>query len=193
MSYSGVIVFGDSLVDAGNALGLAEWYDGLPFAEPVDAAPTADKGYYAGRFTNGFTFADLIANKYLSVPTQSIFPYAYKDPYVGVRIAPFKSDPTGNNLNFAYGGSQIRQGGEAVPDLDGQTDAFRDAVDGHADPNALYVVTIGGNDVRSLVPSSSSPTAQSDAYATLQQAADKLLHELGQLVDIGVHNILITG
>ena len=31
MAYSGVFVFGDSLVDAGNALKLAQWYDGLPF------------------------------------------------------------------------------------------------------------------------------------------------------------------
>ena len=33
MAYSGVFVFGDSLVDAGNALKLAQWYDGLPFAD----------------------------------------------------------------------------------------------------------------------------------------------------------------
>ena len=69
MPYSGVIVFGDSLVDAGNALKLANWYDGLPFTDEVDAAPTADKGYHAGRFTDGFTFADLISNKYLGVVT----------------------------------------------------------------------------------------------------------------------------
>ena len=49
MGYSGVIVFGDSLVDAGNALGLANWYDDLPFTDPVDAAPTSDKGYYSGQ------------------------------------------------------------------------------------------------------------------------------------------------
>src|SRR5687767_10575360 len=112
MPYSGVIVFGDSLVDAGNALKLAEWYDSLPFADDVDAAPIADKGYYAGRFTNGFTFADLISNKFLGVATKPVFPYGYEDPYLGVRIAPFRSDPSGDNLNFAYGGGQMRQGDE---------------------------------------------------------------------------------
>ena len=106
MGYSGVIVFGDSLVDAGNALGLANWYDDLPFTDPVDAAPTSDKGYYSGRFTNGFTFADLLSNKYLGIPTKPIFPYGYEDPYIGVRISPFASDPSGHNLNFAYGGAQ---------------------------------------------------------------------------------------
>ena len=33
MPYSGVFVFGDSLVDAGNALKLAKWYGTLTFSE----------------------------------------------------------------------------------------------------------------------------------------------------------------
>ena len=37
---AGVYVFGDSLVDAGNALELAEWYDGLPLQELPEGAPT---------------------------------------------------------------------------------------------------------------------------------------------------------
>jgi hypothetical protein len=129
MGYSGVVTFGDSLVDAGNALGLANWYDDLPFTDDVDAAPVASKGYYSGRFTNGFTFADLISNKYIGIATKPVFPYGYDDPYLGIPIAPFASDPSGRNLNFAYGGAQIRRGSEQVPDLDGQTDAWRDAVE----------------------------------------------------------------
>ena len=101
--------------------------------------------------------------------------------------------PDGNNLNFAYGGSQIRNGDEAVPDLDGQTDAFRDAVDGDADPNALYCVTLGGNDVRSLVPSGGTPATQAQARSALDKCADQLTHELGQLIDMGVEHLLITG
>ena len=80
-----------------------------------------------------------------------------------------------------------------VPDLDGQTDAFKDAVDNHADPNALYVLTMGGNDVRSLAPSASNPVAVDQAHATLDAAADKMLHELQQIASIGVKNMLITG
>ena len=33
MPYTGVYVFGDSLVDAGNALKLAEWYGDLTFSD----------------------------------------------------------------------------------------------------------------------------------------------------------------
>ena len=152
MGYSGVIVFGDSLVDSGNALKLADWYDGLPFTEPVDAAPTPEKGYHAGRFTNGFNVADLISNKYLGIATKPVFPFGYEDPFIGLPIAPFASDPSGHNLNFAYGGAQMRRGAEEVPDIDGQTDAWRDAVDGDADPNALHMFSFGANDVHDLVP-----------------------------------------
>src|SRR5215208_5045826 len=193
MAYSGVYVFGDSLVDAGNALKLAEWYGGLPFSDLPEGAPTTDLGYFQGRFTNGYSFADLIANKAIGTVTRPIFPYAYEDPWIGIRIAPFESDPSGHNLNFAYGGAQIRQGDEVVPDLDGQTDAFKDAVDNHADPNALYVFTMGGNDVRNLAKAGSDPVPLADGHAALDKAAEKMLHEIEQLVDIGAQNILITG
>ena len=186
-------VFGDSLVDAGNALKLAKFYGTLTFSDLPEGAPSAALGYFDGRFTNGYTFADLISNKTIGLVTKPVFPFGYDDPWIGIPIDPFAGDPSGNNLNFAYGGSQIRQGDEVVPDLDGQTDAFKDAVDNHADPNALYMVTIGGNDVRSLAPAGSNPASVADAHAALDAAADKLLHELGQLVDIGVHNLLIVG
>lgn len=193
MAYTGVYVFGDSLVDAGNALKLAEWYGDLTFSDLPDGAPTAEEGYFNGRFSNGYTFADLVANKAIGQVSQPVFPYGYEDPWLGVEIAPWASDPTGKSLNFAYGGSHIRSGDEAVPDLDGQTDAFRDAVDGNADPNALYIFTFGGNDVRDLAPTGSDPVPQAQAYAELQRCADQLLHELTQLVEMGAKNIAIVG
>src|SRR6185369_16180333 len=193
MAYSGVYVFGDSLVDAGNALKLADWYDGLPFTDLPEGAPTAADGYFQGRFTNGYTFADLISNKSIGLVTKPVFPYGFDDPVFGLTIDPFASDPSGNNLNFAYGGAQIRQGEEVVPDFDGQTDAFKDAIDGHAPSGALYLVTMGGNDIRSLAPVGSDPASEADAHDALDRAADKMLHELQQLVDIGAHDILITG
>lgn len=193
MNYTGVFVFGDSLVDSGNALKLANFYGDLTFSDLPEGAPTAQLGYYKGRFTDGYNYADLISNKYTGQVTKPVFPFGFEDPWLGIPVDPFASDPSGNNLNFAYGGSQIRNGDEAVPDLDSQTDAFKDAVDNDADSNALYLVTMGGNDVRSLVPSGSAPASVADAHAALQKCADQLLHELGQLVDIGVEHILITG
>jgi phospholipase/lecithinase/hemolysin len=193
MAYTAVYVFGDSLVDSGNALALAEWYDGLPLQDLPEGAPTEEAGYFKGRFSNGYTFADLVANKAVGLVTKPVFPFGFEDPWLDLPIAPFASDPSGKSLNFAYGGSHIRQGDEAVPDLDGQTDAFRDAVDGDAPSGALYIFTTGGNDVRDLAPTGSDPVPRVDAYAELQRCADKLLLEIGQVVDDGAVNIVITG
>ena len=191
-TYSGFFTFGDSLVDAGNALELAELYGDLTFSDLPDGAPSEQRGYFRGRFSDGYVFTDLLSNKLIGLVTKPVFPFGYDDPFLGVPISPFAGDPQGNNLNFAYGGSQIRQGDEVVPDLDGQTDAFRNAVDGNADPNALYSVTVGGNDIRSLVTTSGTFVGQAEAYASLRISADKMLRELTQLMDDGARNFLIT-
>jgi phospholipase/lecithinase/hemolysin len=193
MAYTGVYVFGDSLVDAGNALKLAQWYGNLTFSDLPDGAPTAAAGYYQGRFTNGYAFTDLLSNKAIGTVTKPVFPYGYEDPWIGVPIAPFMSDPSGNNHNFAYGGAQIRQGGEVVPDLDGQTDVFKDVVEHDAPSGGLYIFTMGGNDVRSLAPGDEDPVPQAEAYAALDECAQQLTHEIGQMINDGARHILITG
>lgn len=192
MPYSGVFVFGDSLVDAGNVLDLAETYDDFPFTSLPDGAPTTANGYFDGRFTNGYTFADLISNKYLGVATEPVFPFGYDDPYFGISFG-FFSDPSGNNLNYAYGGAQIRQGDEPVPDMDDQTDAYRDAVDGDADPNALHVVAFGANDVGDLVTRVGAWPDLASATAILQRAANEYIEEVRQLIDIGARQLLLLG
>ncbi|MCL6729993.1 SGNH/GDSL hydrolase family protein [Sphingomonas hankyongi] len=192
VAYSGVYVFGDSLVDAGNALKLAQTYDYFPFTDLPSGAPTADKGYYKGRFTDGYTFADLLSNKFVGMPTKPVFPFGYDDPYLGISFG-FFSDPSGKNLNFAYGGGQIRQGDEAVPDMDDQTDAFRDAVDGHADPNALHLFVFGANDVHDLVPKSAPWVDEATAIAILTDAADEWVEEINDVIAMGGKNVLALG
>jgi phospholipase/lecithinase/hemolysin len=193
MAFTHVFVIGDSLVDAGNVLELAEWYDGLPFQDLPEGAPTEDLGYFLGRFSNGYTFADLVSNKSIGLVTEPIFPYHFEDPWLGIPIDPFAGDPTGNNSNYAYGGSHIRNGAEVVPDLDEQTDALRDAVDGRIPSSALIIVTMGGNDVRDLAPTGTDPVPQAAAYNELQECAIQLQHELSQLIGDGARNICITG
>src|SRR5215204_2533861 len=168
LSYSGVYVFGDSLVDPGNALKLAETYDSLPFTSLPEGAPTAAKGYYKGRFTDGYTFADLLSNKFVGVPTKPVFP-------------------------FGYGGAQIRKGDEAVPDMGDQTAAFDDAVDGHADPNALYLFAFGANDVHDLVPKSGAWVDEATAIAILVRHADEWVEEINDVIAMGAKNVLGLG
>ncbi|MEZ5744657.1 MAG: SGNH/GDSL hydrolase family protein [Sphingomonadaceae bacterium] len=190
--YSGVISIGDSLIDAGNILGLARWYDGLPFSDAPDGTPLERLGYYEGRFSNGYTYADLITNKYTGEPSQPIFPFGYEDPVFGLRISPFADEPKDNNLNWAYGGAQIRGGGP-IPNLDDQTDAMRDAADGEYDPGALFLVTMGGNDVRDLVRATGDPVTGERAYERLDRAAHEFLDEMLEMVTRGASNFLITG
>ena len=194
MAYSGVYVFGDSLVDSGNALKLAQWYGDLTFSDLPDGAPISELGYFKGRFADGYTFADLLANKAIGQVTDPVFPYGYVDPWLGIEIAPWTPEPSGNNLNFAYGGAQVRGADEAVLDLDGQTDAFKDAIDGDAPPGALYIVTMGGNDVRNLatVTGTAQPPV-AGGFAALDNVAEQMTDELGQLIDGGAVNFLITG
>jgi phospholipase/lecithinase/hemolysin len=193
MAFTHVFVIGDSLVDAGNVLELAEWYDGLPFQNLPEGAPTEDLGYFLGRFSNGYTFADLVSNKAIGLVTEPVFPYHFDDPWLGIPLDPFAGDPTGNNSNYAYGGSHIRNGTEVVPDLDEQTDALRDAVDGRIPSSALIIVTMGGNDVRDLAPTGNDPVPQAAAYTELRECAIQLQHELSQLIGDGARNICITG
>src|SRR5690349_4382567 len=99
-SFSGVFVFGDSVVDPGNDLAAFNFLNSFPFSLP-DGAPTADKGYFEGRFSNGFNYADLVSNKLIAQATQATFPFGISNSLLGVNL-PFVGKPSGNNLSFAY-------------------------------------------------------------------------------------------
>jgi len=189
LQFSGVYVFGDSLVDSGNDLKAAQVIDAFPFASLPEGAPTADKGYFEGRFTDGYNFTDLISNKLLSTPTKATFPYGFEDPVFGLRV-PFANRPEGASLNFAYGGAQA-VGGAPIPNLDGQTDAYRGFPSGN--PTGLYIITIGANDVRALVPKSGAPVTGAAAEARLQAAAAEIADEVGELFSFGARHVLVTG
>jgi lysophospholipase L1-like esterase len=187
-AFSGVYVFGDSLVDPGNDLRAARLLNELPFAFLPKGAPTADKGYFEGRFTDGYNFADLISNKLLHEPTAATFPYGFTDPLFGLSI-PFVSRPEGSNLSFAYGGALAIQGGDPPPGLDAQTDIYRNFT---PDPNALYVIAIGANDVRALVPKGGAPVVGDAAEARLSAIASEITREVAQLYVRGARHVLVA-
>ncbi|MCJ8191651.1 SGNH/GDSL hydrolase family protein [Sphingomicrobium aestuariivivum] len=193
MTYARVYVIGDSLADSGNALALAYWYDGLPFASLPAGTPLPELGYFEGRFTDGYTFSDLISNKFTGEVSEPTFPFRYEDPWLGIPIAPFEPDPVGNALNFAYGGAQVLKGDEAVLDLSDQVDALQDALDNDIPSDALIIVTLGGNDIRSLVPDNGTITPPSEAYARIDDIIADMLKHLGQLVRDGAVDMLISG
>jgi phospholipase/lecithinase/hemolysin len=157
-AYSNLYVFGDSLVDTGNVQQLVV---GLGGADPTPAA----SGYFDGRFANGINFADVV--------NQSV---------EGTNI----DNSLAGGDNFAYGGARARTTADIVPDLPAQLTAYTNA---HplADPNALYMINVGGNDIFDVL---SNP---SQASTIISAAASAIATSVLTLQGQGAQNILIVG
>jgi len=128
LNFTNLYVFGDSIVDVGNTQNLL----GGP-GSGGDPTPAAD-GYLDGRFTNGLNPADI-----LNIAIE------------GVAM----TDLAAGGDNYAYGGARGRDNSgalppltaDAIPDLAAQVSLFSGDVGGVADPNALYMINVGGNDI----------------------------------------------
>lgn len=120
--YSSMYVFGDSLSDVGNDAAITGG------AVPLDTIFT--NGSVSGRFTNGANYVDDLAG------------------YLGLSVAPSFLGGTG----YAYGGARIDSIG--VPgglSFNNQVKAYFASHPGGADPNALYVVWIGANNMSDAI------------------------------------------
>jgi outer membrane lipase/esterase len=122
-SFTDLFVFGDSLVDSGNARAARLAVGG------VDPAPPA-LGYVQGRFSNGLNFADYVSLDLFGRPTTA---------------AAF------GGMNFAVGGAQAAEvAGDASPSFAEQIALFA-ASGQNISSNSLVLVTFGGNDVRAQI------------------------------------------
>lgn len=157
LPYDELFVFGDSLVDSGNAQ-IGSLLMGLP-----DPAPTT-AGYFQGRFSNGPNFADDLSG------------------LLGNGLA---TASLAGGTNFAFGGAQAReQVGDRSPSFAEQLGMF--AMSGRSiDANDLVLVTLGGNDIRSVV----RDTGTVDFTETLTAMRTGLL----ALIGAGAESIVITG
>jgi phospholipase/lecithinase/hemolysin len=81
----------------------------------------------------------------------------------------------------ALGGTNFAFGSAEATDLDGQIVAFAISVLFQADPDALYVVWLGGNDVLGIP---SSPTA-------MQDAVDDIIAGINDLQNLGAEHFLV--
>lgn len=159
---SSLIVFGDSLVDAGNA------YIGSGGAT---AQPTL--GYVDGRFTNGYEYTDIINRRLTGSYT---------------RPALLGGD------NYAVGGA--RAAGDAtllgfnVPGLNNQLALYQAASGGVADPNALYVINFGNNDVNAI-QSGDTYGLDTAQYSALYVA--NIVNAVAGLNAAGATRILVAG
>jgi phospholipase/lecithinase/hemolysin len=186
-SFSGVFVFGDSLVDPGNDLKVANQVASFPFTSLPNGAPTADKGYFLGRFTNGFNYADLVSNKFIGEATQATYPYGVTNTLLGVSIGSV-SRPSGNNLSFAYGGAMATKD-DPAPSLGTQVSIYHSFT---ADPNALYIINIGSNDVLSMVPTSGATVTGAAADQQLASIAQEIANDVVRLLGQGVQHVVVS-
>jgi phospholipase/lecithinase/hemolysin len=154
LPYSNLIVFGDSLVDAGN-ISIATG----------GATPNPAQGYFDGRFSNGPVASDVL--------NQAV---------EGTLSAP----SLGGGDNYAFGGARVINNGDGTPDLAAQVTSYLVHAGGVADPNALYLINDGGNDVFDILLGANQTTRINAVVATI-------LAQLSALQSAGALHFLVAG
>ena len=130
------------------------------------------QGYFNGRFTNGYDYTDLLSISLFGTPT----------------VASLMG-----GTNFAYGGARATTT-SAVPDLVEQLGQYSGYLaSGKAvDPNGLYVLNFGGNDIFAA-QAAGAPAGFQDDSAFLINAATTYAGGIQTLSNLGARNFLITG
>ncbi|AMY12110.1 Phosphatidylcholine-sterol acyltransferase precursor [Luteitalea pratensis] len=169
-AYDGVVVFGTSLSDTGNAFVLwgeastAPDYQLDPLLVP--SAPYARGGHH---FTNGRTWVEQLAGSLGHAGS--------------VRPAFRAEGPVATN--YAVAAARARDDGKNF-NLTAQVDAFLEASGGIASPNALYVIEMGGNDIRdALVAYPNGHTL------VIKEALQAIAVNVGRLYGAGARQFLI--
>lgn len=164
-AFSGLYVFGDSLSDTGN------YYLASGGAAPISPP------YSQGRFTNGNVWVqDLSSSLGLGPVTPSL--------------------AAGGGNDYAFGGAQ--SGTTLVhtqnsTDLPGQLTAFKSQVSA-PQPNALYTLWIGANDLNALFGGlASGAIAPSNINADLSQVIGNVNNFVSGLATAGMRNLLVLG
>ncbi len=167
--FSNLYVFGDSLSDTGNLLGTGNTRP-FPFAGP----------YSGDRFSNGPLWIEHLAQG-LGLSPQAAAPFIYG----------------GNNYAFAGAQTGIYPAlpADQIPGVLAQVGGiWAPTRTGPTDPNALYVVVAGGNDMRDArsVFGSNSAADIAGRQAAAVNAFTNLANTLGLLAQLGAKNVLVA-
>ena len=174
--YSELVVFGDSLSDPGNkfaVIGITN--DGIWEAIP-------DEPYDSRRFSNGKTWVEHLAK---SLKTYRGGLPAYRNSWFG---------------NYAYAGARTQGSDAERPSFGDQVGKYLASTGGVANPDALYVVQFGGNDVRDaltaaqvvLISGGTPEQAQQAAAEVIASAVNALAQQMGALRTAGAQNFLVA-
>jgi phospholipase/lecithinase/hemolysin len=190
--YTGLTIFGDSLSDTGNVLSLTTVSGGFPFPTFPGAA---------GRFSNGPVWTETLAAG-LGIPGGAVSSNLLftngAPPFPPIPVVPI--GPQGGT-NFAYGGARTGLGGAAgaTTGIFGQLaawngGAFGTSLSRAADPNALYVLMAGANDLRDArTANPGSTTADQVARAeAVGRTVGNIANAMGLLALSGARHFMVS-
>jgi len=174
---SELVIFGDSLSDAGNNAALVDaGLFGFPVGSrtptPISAPPISDPvfiptlPYSSNRYSNGPVWTEQFAASLGLSATNSLSP---------------------GGTNFAFGGARIVGG--AVPSLTNQLGSFLSLTHGPAPSSALYIVEGGGNDARDVFETAAGG---GDPAPLITAYAQNMGSLLSQLEGAGARDILLA-
>ncbi len=168
--YTAEYVFGDSLSDNGN---LAEAFYHQNFPNPPS---------YHDSFTNGPVAAQVLASRLGLTVNPSLFLTGFQDVFGLFGGASYVA-----GTNYAVAGATAAAFGGGIPggNLPQQVAAYGAHVGGIADPNALYFVLSGGNDVRQSALNSLGTAGINPGVSNEVSAIQLLINE-------GARNILVV-
>jgi outer membrane lipase/esterase len=171
-SLDGIVVFGTSLSDPGNAFALTHETTTPPY-DSLDSFLVPSASYAVGgqHFTNGATWVEQLA--------QPLGLAGYARPAFG----------NGNRVaaNFAIGSTRARHTA-APPTLAFQIGAYLASVNGSASPDALYLIEMGTNDVRDALIAALSG---GNADAVIAQATEAIGDGIAGLYAAGARKFLV--
>jgi phospholipase/lecithinase/hemolysin len=163
------VVFGDSLSDPGNAFILTRDLEIPPFDSIIPNAPYARGGFH---FSNGATWVEQL----------SLIDHAVPSAGPALLIAPLFS-------NFAVGGARARTVGAF--DLPTQVGLFVQDFHGQAPADALYIVFVGGNDLRDALQALATDPTGATSAGIVQSALASVRTELLTLYAAGARHFLV--
>ena len=172
--FDGIVVFGDSLSDPGNAFALTGEHLTPPSygmdtpLELLTLIPDAPYARGGNHFSNGPTWIEDLGRAL----------------GLAASVRPALRSPNGGASNYAVGGARARDDGESFH-LSLQVTTFLRDAGPRVSPDALYVIAVGGNDVRdALVPGANAPLI-------IQGAVTAIGANVGRLYAAGARKFLI--
>ncbi|WP_269531049.1 autotransporter domain-containing protein [Chitinimonas sp. BJYL2] len=148
----------------------------------------SDVGYYSGMpAAPGVTFPE--GNRWTIDGAKSDLYVDYLAKQFGLKSTARKPAAAGGN-NYAPGGG--RATGSDFRSLTSQVTTFLGDVGGKADPNALYVVTVGGNDMADALKSALATGNSAGAQAIATDAVSKIVTQVGALQSKGAKRIIVS-